>query len=34
MSLDVAKAIALLLEPDDDFITCAMRAVNGGQLVD
>jgi NAD(P)-dependent dehydrogenase (short-subunit alcohol dehydrogenase family) len=31
---DVARAVAFLLNPDNSFITGAMLAVDGGQLVD
>ena len=31
---DIARAVAFLLDPDNSFVTGAMLAVDGGQLVD
>jgi NAD(P)-dependent dehydrogenase (short-subunit alcohol dehydrogenase family) len=33
-TVDVAQAVAFLLDPANSFITGAMLAVDGGQLVD
>jgi NAD(P)-dependent dehydrogenase (short-subunit alcohol dehydrogenase family) len=31
---DIARAVAFLLDPENSFVTGAMLAVDGGQLVD